>query len=79
MQTIQVGKFKNDFSNILKSVQLNGETFIIEYGKKHQKVAMLVPYEEKPPQKRTFNPYKNKGSFKFHDNFEINEEEFLGK
>ena len=79
MQTIQVGKLKNDFSNILKSVQLNGETFIIEYGKKHQKVAMLVPYEEKPLQKRTFSPYKNKGSFKIHYNFEINEEEFLGK
>jgi len=47
MQSIQVGKFKSDFSSILEQVQNFGEKFVIEYGKKHKKVAMLVPYEEK--------------------------------
>ncbi|MEA3353046.1 MAG: type II toxin-antitoxin system Phd/YefM family antitoxin [Campylobacterota bacterium] len=46
MQSIQVGKFKSDLSSILEQVQNFGEKFVIEYGKKHKKVAMLVPYEE---------------------------------
>jgi len=52
MQSIQVGKFKAELSSILKKVEKNGESFIIEFGKKHKKVAMLVPYkEEKKPRK----------------------------
>jgi len=47
MQSIQVGKFKADLSSILEQVQNFGEKFVIEYGKKHKKVAMLVSYEEK--------------------------------
>ncbi|MBD3768486.1 MAG: type II toxin-antitoxin system Phd/YefM family antitoxin [Gammaproteobacteria bacterium] len=47
MQTIQVGQLKAEFSSILEKVQNFGETYIIEYGKKHKKVAMLVPYEDK--------------------------------
>lgn len=73
MQSIQVGQLKNDFSKILKLVQNNGETFIIEYGKKHQKVAMLVPYKGKKKGKRKFNLYKNKGGFKLQDDFEMTE------
>jgi len=47
MQSIQVGQFKSDLSSILEQVQNYGEKFVIEYGKKHKKVAMLVPYKEK--------------------------------
>jgi antitoxin (DNA-binding transcriptional repressor) of toxin-antitoxin stability system len=46
MQTIQVGQLKSEFSSVLEKVQNEGETFIIEFGKKHKKVAMLVPYKE---------------------------------
>lgn len=46
MQSIQVGKFKSELSSILDQVQNLGETFVIEFGKKHKKVAMLVPYKE---------------------------------
>jgi len=76
MQAIQVGQLKKDFSAILKSVQNNDEIFIIEYGKKHHKVAMLVPYVEKK-EKRKFGLYKNKGSFQLTESFEITEEELL--
>lgn len=61
MQTIQVGKFKTEFSSILNRVQNRGEEFVIEYGKKHKKVAMLVPYkEEKKP--RIFGLLEGKAS-----------------
>ena len=46
MKSIQVGQFKAELSSILEQVQKAGETFVIEFGKKHKKVAMLVPYEE---------------------------------
>ena len=46
MQSIQVGQFKSELSSILEQVQNLGETFVIEFGRKHKKVAMLVPYEE---------------------------------
>ena len=46
MQSIQVGQFKSELSSILEQVQNLGETFVIEFGKQHKKVAMLVPYKE---------------------------------
>jgi antitoxin (DNA-binding transcriptional repressor) of toxin-antitoxin stability system len=50
MQTVQVGQFKTNFSDILKQVT-NGEEFIIEYGKRHTKVAKIVPYKEELKQR----------------------------
>ncbi len=50
MQTVQVGQFKTNFSDILKQVS-NGEEFIIEYGKRHTKVAKIVPYKEEVEQR----------------------------
>ena len=52
MESVSVGKFKADFSRILGDVQDKGKSYIIEYGKKHKKVARLVPYEEEKLKKR---------------------------
>ena len=46
MQSIQVGEFKAKLSSILEKVQKDREKFVIKFGKKHKKVAMLVPYKE---------------------------------
>lgn len=46
MQTIQVGQLKSEFSAVLDDIQNNGESYIVEYGRSHKKVAMIVPYEE---------------------------------
>ncbi len=75
MRSIQVGQFKAELSSILEEVQKFGETFVIEYGKKHKKVALLVPYEEKR-KVRTFGQLQ--GKIKIPDDFdeeksEINE------
>ena len=50
MQTVQVGQFKTNFSEILKKVS-SGEEFVIEYGKRHKKVAKIVPYKEESKQR----------------------------
>ena len=62
MHTIQVGKFKSEFSSILDKVQKKGEKFIIEYGRKHEKVAILIPYNKKyeEGEKRKFGLLKGK-------------------
>ncbi len=67
MQTIQVGEFKAEFSSILERVQNFGEKYVIEYGKKHKKVAMLVPYEEEKKQ-RVFGIHE--GRCHVPDNFD---------
>jgi antitoxin (DNA-binding transcriptional repressor) of toxin-antitoxin stability system len=67
MQTVQVGQFKSEFSTILDKVQNFGEKYVIEYGKKHKKIAMLVPYEEeKKPRK--FGQLS--GQYKVPDDFD---------
>jgi len=72
MQTIQVGQLKSEFSSVLERVQKDGEIFIIEFGKKHKKVAMLVPYEEEP-KKRVFGQLK--GTLNIPDDFDEESEE----
>ena len=72
MQSIQVAKFKSEFSSILDKVQNTGEKFIIEYGKQHKKVAMLGPYQE-TKNKRVFNQLK--GKINIPNNFDDESEE----
>ncbi|MEA1893276.1 MAG: type II toxin-antitoxin system Phd/YefM family antitoxin [Campylobacterota bacterium] len=75
MQSIQVGQFKSEFSSILDKVQNLGEKYIIEYGKKHKKVAMLVPYEEEKEKTRQFGVYE--GKYTIADDFDKEDEELI--
>jgi antitoxin (DNA-binding transcriptional repressor) of toxin-antitoxin stability system len=79
MKTLTVGKLKSDFSNILNTVQ-NGEDIVIEYGRKHKKIAVIVPYQtyiSKPKPKRKIGILKGKASFKIKKDFKITDEELL--
>lgn len=60
MQAIQVGRFKSEFSTLLDLVRNQGQEFVIEYGKNHKKVAMLVPYTEPNVKKREFGILRGK-------------------
>ena len=75
MKSIQVGQFKAELSSILEEVQKLGETFVIEFGKKHKKVAMLVPYEQKK-KVRKFGQLE--GKLHIPDNFDDELEEING-
>jgi len=72
MQTIQVGELKAQFSDILEKVEKSGETFVIEYGKRRKKVAMLVPFREEK-KSRKFGQLK--GKIVVPDNFDDESEE----
>ena len=80
MESIQVGQLKSEFSAILNRIQENGEMFIIEYGRNHKKVAMLIPYQESLEYKnpRTFGILKNRASFTLGPSFNMTDDEFLG-
>lgn len=71
---------KSHFSDVLKSIKNEGEQFIIEYGKQHEKVAMLIPYDKniEIQNQREFGLYKGKGGFSIKDDFEMSDEELLG-
>ena len=80
MQTIQVAELKSHFSDVLKTIKNDGEKFIIEYGKQHEKIAMLVPYDKnlEIEEQREFGLYKGKGSFAMKSDFKMSDEELLG-
>ena len=74
MKSFPVGEFKANFSDIMKQVRA-GEEIVITYGKKKEKLAVIVPYAS----------YKGKGiklglledkTLTFND-FEMTEDELL--
>lgn len=77
MQTMTVGHFKAHFSQVLDFVQ-HGEDVVISYGKKKEKIAVLVPYDryEGKPQ-RILGLLADKATFAIPADFKINDDELL--
>ena len=77
MQTLTIGELKTGFSEVLKKIR-SGEEIVISYGKKREKVAVLVPYSAyvSTPE-RSLGLLENRAEFIIHDDFEINDEEML--
>ena len=77
MQTLTVGELKTGFSEVLKKIR-NGEEIVISYGKKREKVAVLVPYSTyASTPERSLGLLKNRAECIIHDDFEISEKEML--
>jgi len=77
MQTFTIGELKARFSEVLKKLR-SGQEIVISYGKKREKVAVIVPYSNyasKP--ERTLGLLKGRAKFIIHDDFEMSEEEIL--
>ena len=76
MQTMTVGEVKAHFSEVLDMVQ-RGEDVVIIFGKKKEKIAVLVPfshYQGKP--QRNLGLLAGKATYAFRD-FAISDEELL--
>lgn len=80
MQSIQIGKLKSEFSDVLQKVEHEGQEFVIEFGKKHKKVAIIIPYSEAYENKKTreFGLMEGKGSYQLNDDFEMTDDELVG-
>ncbi len=80
MQTIQVAELKANFSEILKNIQNKKEEYLIQYGRKHTKVAVLISYDvyTKNTPKVRLGILKDKANYEIKSDFEITENELLG-
>jgi len=80
VQAFQVAEAKAHFSTIIQDVE-DGNEVAIAYGKKKQKVAVIVPYdkwaESQKRHKRQLGTLEGKMSVSFAEDFKMSDEEFL--
>jgi len=77
MKSIQVGELKARFSEVLSEVKA-GKTVVISYGRKHEKVAALVPYPfDAQPATRALGTLAGRAKAHFADDFSISDEALL--
>jgi prevent-host-death family protein len=78
MDTVHVGEFKARFSEFLKRVS-KGERIVISYGRKGERVAVLVPYAPATSrdEKRPIGLLRDQASFSMVDDFEMTDSEIL--
>ncbi len=77
MQTLTVGELKASFSEVLEKVK-GGERIAISYGKKREKVAVIVPYSDHVPAPgRNLGILEGRAECIIHDDFEITDSEML--
>ena len=77
MQTLTIGELKAGFSEVLKKIR-SGQEIVISYGKKREKVAVIVPYSSyiSIPE-RSLGLLEDRAGCIIHDDFEISEKEML--
>lgn len=76
MKTLSVANFKADFSSVINDLK-KGDEVIIEYGKKHEKLAVIIPYKNYKKNKRKVGILKGKATFEMKSNFKITDTELL--
>jgi prevent-host-death family protein len=77
MKTLQVADLKANFSEILEDVK-KGEEITISYGRKKEKIAVIVPYSKyKKSMNRKLGILEGKASYEISENFKLTDEEFL--
>lgn len=76
MKTVSVGEFKRHFSEIIERVRA-GEEIVITYGKKKEKVAVVIPYAAYKTSRIRLGLLQDR-SIKIHDDFKMSEEGLLG-
>jgi prevent-host-death family protein len=79
MKTMPVGELKAHFSQVVEEVK-NGEEIVVSYGKKHENVAVLIPYSTYRKKNRIrLGLLKNQGSAEFGDDFKMTADELIGE
>jgi antitoxin (DNA-binding transcriptional repressor) of toxin-antitoxin stability system len=78
VRTLTVGELKAQFSQVIDAVQL-GESVVVCYGRRREKVAALVPYARfaEGIEKRPLGLLKGKASFSLADDFAVTDEQLL--
>ena len=76
MKSVAVGEFKTHFSEVLNDVK-HGEEFVVCYGRKKEKVAVLIPYEKYIKKPVVLGVMEGIASYSIKENFKMTDEEFL--
>lgn len=77
MKTLAVGEFKAQFAQVLESIK-NGEEIAISYGKRKEKIAVLIPYTKyNKKTARTLGLLEKKASSEIKKDFKITDDEFF--
>ncbi len=77
MKNLNVGELKTHFSQVLEDIK-EGKKIIISFGKRKEKLAVIVPYETYAHRRRNLGLLAARGSFRMKKDFKLSEEEFLG-
>jgi prevent-host-death family protein len=78
MRTLTIGEFKARFSQVIDAVQA-GESVVVCYGRRREKVAALVPYARFAGglEKRPLGLLKGKAGFRLAEDFAVTDEQLL--
>jgi prevent-host-death family protein len=77
MKDLQVGEFKARFSKVLEDIK-KGEEITISFGKKKEKIAVIIPYKKyKKNIHRKLGILEKRASVRIKENFSITDEELL--
>jgi prevent-host-death family protein len=77
MKTLTVGELKAKFSEVLAQVK-EGQEIIISFGRKREKVAVLIPYSQyRAKPERKLGLLKGRGRCVIHKDFKLSDEEML--
>jgi len=77
METLTIGEVKRRFSEVLENVR-RGQEIVISYGKKREKIAVIVPYRDHfSIPERSLGLLKDRGKCIIHEDFGISDEEML--
>lgn len=77
MKNLQVGEFKSKFSKVLEDIK-KGEEITISFGKKKEKIAVIVPYSKyKKTIHRKLGILENKASFDLKEDFSISDDDLI--
>ena len=77
METLTIGQLKTNFSDVIKSIK-TGKEVIIAFGKKKEKIAVIIPYKKYVKSKKIkLGLLESKASYTVKDDFKISDKEFL--
>ncbi len=76
MKTMAVGELKAHFSEVLEEVK-QGHPITVGYGKKKEKIAVIVPYSQYQQAPRKLGVMEGRAEYTIHDGFKISDEEFI--
>ena len=77
MKIFQVGELKAKFSQVIDDVK-KGEEITISFGKKNEKIAVIIPYSKyRKKIHRQLGILEKTASYKLSDNFKISDDELI--